>query len=60
MLSRGLRWGLRVTILFILAPKQPSPLVSHEGAAAYSTNIAFTTRGHCEWRLDDVPPIVRD
>lgn len=60
ILSHGFRWGLRATILFILAPKQPSPLVSHEDAAAYSTNIAFTTRGHREWRPDDVPPIVRD
>lgn len=45
--------GREGAALFVLPPKEPSPLVSHQHAAAYPTDAVFASRGHCERRVDE-------
>lgn len=57
--SPGLCEGQKQTILLILAPKQPPPLVPLERPATYSAQVIFTSGGHHGQWAYTVPLVVQ-
>lgn len=53
--SQGLFGRSRQTILLILTPKQPTPLVPLESSTTYSALVIFTSVGHHGQRANAVP-----